>query len=255
MQNFEQQFPVVKFDPQMEVTPIPWLIRGLWQKGKINGIAGYEKSGKSRLLGWILSGLYHGSSNSVLGLDIVGYQVVKPHVLYLCGEETKEVVNQRLLKYAGLQGVDPEKIDVDFMEAAGMRLELKPQRDALLEYILNNNYDLIVMDPMRRLHTADEDKSTQMAPIYNDIRRWSNRHGVTILLVHHTGKVGDDTDMSRIANWFRGSTDLAAILDCATYVQRTTKTTVAVHRHGRFEPLPNLIINDLSDGKGFERKA
>lgn len=248
MQTFEQQFPVASYDPDMPITPVPWLVEGLWQKGKINGVAGYEKSGKSRLLGWLLVGMY---SRNVVGLNIVPNY--PPKILYLCGEETKEVVNQRLAKYAKLQSVDDTRFRVDFMDAAAMRLDLKPQRESLLQYLLDNDYEMIVMDPMRRLHAANEDKSTDMAPIYNDIRKWSNRHGLTVVLVHHTGKIGEETDMERIASWFRGSTDLAAILDTAMYVQRLTKGSVRVMRQGRYEPLPPFVVNDHSDGAGFTR--
>lgn len=247
-QNFEKLFPVTKFDPDMKPQPLPWLVKGLWQKGKINGIAGYEKSGKSRVLGWLLVGMH---LTSCLGLDVIPNY--PPKILYLCGEETKEVVNQRLKTYAEFQGVDLNKFNIFFMDATGMKLEQKVQRDWLIQFILDNGFEVIVADPLRRLHSANEDKSTEMAPIYNDIRRWTNHHGITILLVHHTGKVNDEVDMTRIANWFRGSTDLAAILDCAMYVQRLTKTTIAIHRQGRFEPLPNLTLQDQSDGAGFKR--
>lgn len=249
MQNLDEQFPVESYNPEMERQTIPWLVRGLWQRGKINGVAGYEKSGKSRLLGWVIVGLHQGK---VLGLDVVG--ITAPRILYLCGEETKETVNERITKYAELQGVDNKLFRIDFMDAASLQLELKPRREWLLQKLLDGEYDILVMDPLRRLHGANEDKSTEMAPILNDIRKWSNRQGLTVILLHHTGKIGDETDMDRIASWFRGSTDLAAIVDTATYVQRTSSRTISIRRQGRFEPVPNLLLNDLGDEVGFTRK-
>ena len=137
-----------------------------------------------------------------------------------------------------------------------MRLDFKKQRDELLEQILDDDYEMLVMDPWRRVHGADEDKSMVMSPIYNDLRRWSNRHGLTIVLIHHTPKISMDTDMTRMASWFRGSTDLPAILDTAQYVDRVRKDKIIVRRQGRFPPLPPFEIVDLggtklNDDKGF----
>lgn len=248
MQNFKSLYPIVKFDPLMKPNPVRWLVDDFWQLGKINGMAGFEKSGKSRLMNWLLVGM---SAGSVLGLATEARKV-----LYLCGEETVSHVNQRLMKYAELQNVPTNLIDVGFIEAAAMRLDLPKQRAELLEQILDEDYSMLVIDPLRRVHGADEDKSKLMSPIFNDLRNWSNKHGLTIALVHHTPKIGMDTDMTRMASWFRGSTDLPAILDTAQYVDRTSKGLIEVHRAGRFPPLPKFKIQDLggarlNDDKGF----
>lgn len=232
----------------MKSTPIRWLLDDMWQLGKINGMAGFEKSGKSRLMNWMLVGM---SAGKVLGLN-----GEPKKTLYLCGEETVAHVNQRICRYAELQGIPKNQFDIGFIEAAAMRLDIKKQRDEMIEQILDEDYEMLVVDPWRRVHGADEDKSLSMSPIYNDMRKWSNRHGLTILLLHHTPKIHMDTDMTRMASWFRGSTDLPAILDTAQYVDRTNKTTIEIHRAGRFPPLPKLRVMDLggtklNDDKGF----
>lgn len=245
-QNLDALYPVTKFDPDMKPKAIPWLVDGLWQLGKINGWAGAEKAGKSRLLGWVMVGIAKGT---VLGLPTADL----PKTLYLCGEETVETVNSRIAKYAEIQGVPTSVFDIDFMEAAALRLDLKQQRDWMREKILDEDYKLLVADPFRRIHAANEDKSTEMAPILNDMRKWSNRDGLTIVLVHHTGGISEDTDMKRMKNWFRGSSDIAAILDTGQYVERLTKQHMQVHRAGRFPPLDPLTIIDRGDDSGFAR--
>jgi RecA-family ATPase len=246
--NLDALYPVVKYDPLMKAKRVDWLIDGLWQLGKINAVAGAEKSGKSRLIGWFLVGMARGS---VLGLNAT--LLMPPKILYLCGEETVATVNQRITKYAELQGVPANQFDIHFIEAAAMRLDLKTQREWLREKMLDEDFSMLVADPLRRLHGADENDSTQMSVIYNDIRKWSNRDGLSIVLVHHTPKIGEDTDMTRIASWFRGSTDTAAILDTAQYVDRIGKDGIQMLRAGRFPPLPPLAIHDLGDERGFTR--
>lgn len=250
MQHFKTLYPVVKYDPNMLANPVHWLVDDFWQLGKINGMAGFEKSGKSRLMNWLLVGM---SAGQVLGLAGVPRKV-----LYLCGEETVSHVNTRIKTYAELQNVPANQLDIGFIEAAAMRLDFKKVRDEMLEQILDEDYNMLVIDPWRRVHGADENDSSAMSPMYNDLRKWSNRHGLTIVILHHTPKIGMDTDMSRIASWFRGSTDLPAILDTAQYVDRAAKDSIRVHRQGRFPPLPVLNIKDLggaklNDDKGFVR--
>jgi len=250
VQHFKTLYPVVKFDPDMKTNPTHWLVDDFWQLGKINGMAGFEKSGKSRLMNWLLVGMSKG--------EVFGLPALPRKVLYLCGEETIETVNSRIKRYAEIQGVPLNLVDIGFVEAAGMRLDFKQNRQQLLEMIKDQDYDMLVIDPWRRVHGADEDKSQVMSPIYNDFRSWSNRQGLTIVILHHTPKLGMDADLSRIATWFRGSTDLPAILDTAQYVDRTKRDHMNIRRQGRFPPLPELGITDLggtklNDDRGFEK--
>lgn len=252
MDDFNLTFPSVKYDPLMKPEPIRWLVDGLWQLGKINGVAAFEKAGKSRLINYVLAGLPTGN---VLGLPTVGEQ----RILYLCGEEPMAHVSTRLHKYASLQGISDHQYDIDFIEAAGMRLDSRDQRKALTDRILSDDRNMLIIDPWRRVHNADENDSNAMSYLYNWMRSISNVHGITIILVHHTPKISEDTDLSRIASWFRGSTDLAAILDTAQYVNRISKSKVEVRRQGRFPSLAPLAITDLggaslNDDLGFERR-
>jgi RecA-family ATPase len=126
----------------------------------------------------------------------------------------------------------------------------------LLKILLADDRTMLVIDPMRNVHGADENDSNAMSPMFNDFRRWTNVYGITIVLLHHTPKLNEDADMNRIASWFRGSTALAAILDTAQYVNRFSKTQIKVLRQGRFPPLDPLTISDLggsklNDDKGF----
>lgn len=235
----------------MKTNPTRWLIDDFWQLGKINGMAGFEKSGKSRLMNWLLVGM---SAGTVLGLPTAGPK----KTLYLCGEETVDTVNARIKRYAELQGIPRNMFDIGFVEAAAMRLDFAQRRKELIEQIKDEDYEMLVIDPWRRVHGADEDKSLLMSPIYNDLRSWSNRFGLTTVMLHHTPKLGMEADMERIATWFRGSTDLPAILDTAQYVDRMSKGKIVIRRQGRFPPLPLLEITDkggqkLNDDQGFDR--
>lgn len=219
------------------------MITGLWQAGKINVMFGAEKAGKSRLLNWLLVNLL--STDEVLGLSI---NRRPKKILYLAGEEMWEEINARMLKYYAManEGVQI-KLPVDFIAAAGMRLEQPQYRQWLEAKLLDGGYDMLVADPLRRIHGADESDNTVMSHIFNDFSRWRNNFGITMVLLHHTGKLSEDADVSRIATWSRGATDLPAILDTAQFVQRLTSKRVSVMRQGRFPPLPTLGLADGHD--------
>lgn len=248
--NLDERFPIHPFDPNMVIESTPWLVENLWQLGKINALFAPEKSGKSRLLCWLLAGVLGGES--VLGLG-VSARISK--VLFLHGEEQEHQIVERLKLYAPLQDLDYSTFAerLSLVEAAGMRLDFDEQRNWLERKLLDGGYNMLVIDPMRRVHGADENSNTEMATLHNTLRRWSNKHGVSIVMVHHTGRLALDADMNRIATWARGATDLAAIVDTAQFLDRRGKQKLQLFRAGRFEPLDPLDILDLGDKRGFER--
>ena len=249
MQNFDSLYPITKFDPFMKARAKRWLIDDLWQVGKINGLAGFEKSGKSRLVSWLLVGIAKG--------EVLGLQATEglPKTLYLAAEETLEDdLQKRLVTYAALQGVPAGLLDIHFMPAMGMRLDLKQQRDWLEEKLVDEDFGLLLIDPLIRVHGAKESDNSEMTPMLTAMRRWATKLGVTVVLVHHTAKVSDDTDMDRMANWFRGASDIAAVLDTGQYVNRVGKDSIRLYRAGRMPPLPILSIHDLGDDRGFVRQ-
>lgn len=244
MLNLNELFPVVEFDPLMRTKRIEWTVEGVWQEGKINGMMAPEKSGKSRLLAWLIAGL-------MAGIPPLGLSIRSPQrLLYLAGEETIEDVTARLVSYAELMGVGlNNSLPIDFISAAGMRLETAQYRSWLEGKLAN--YDMVVIDPLRRVHGGDEDSNSEMAAFHNSLRQWSNNLGITFVLVHHTGKLNEEANMDRIATWARGNTDFAAIVDTATFVHRFDRDRIRLLRAGRFPPLDPLQIMDGSDAKGF----
>jgi RecA-family ATPase len=252
VQNLDQLYPVKEFKEEVTVTQVPWMIRDLWQLGKINVMFGAEKAGKSRLLNWLLVNLF--TSESVLNLPI---ESRPKRVLYLAGEEITDEINARMLRYAAFATEGEQmKLPIDFISASGMRLEWPQYRQWLENKLLEGGYDMLVADPLRRIHGADENDNSVMANIFNDFSRWRNNFGITMVLLHHTGKLSEDADISRIATWGRGATDLAAILDTAQFVQRLTPSKVRVMRAGRFPPMDALSLADgFDDRYVFKRES
>lgn len=241
----------------MSVEAPPWLIENMWMAGRINALFGPEKAGKSRLLGWLLAAIY-ADQPSVLGMPI---RSAPAKALYLAGEEPIGVIVSRIKQYVNLFGKDSNSVlPIYFIEAAGMRLDTQLHRAALEQLLVRDGFDTLIIEPLRRVHGGDEDSNTQMAGLHNDLRRWTNGLGVTVILVHHTGKLNEFADTSRIATWSRGCTDLAAILDTAAFLEQVGmrhdgRRLLRLNRAGRFPPTKQLTIIDSGDptdgGSGF----
>ena len=246
--RYDNLFPFTVMDPEDTEMSQEWLCQGLIMRKKINVLFGAEKAGKSRLMAWVLAHLY--ARREVFGKE--GRHPGK--TLYLAGEETRQEVTGRLVAFQDSAGIPPEEIDwagsVEFCEAAGMRLDHKVQREWLAQKLRTGAYQTLIVDPLRRVHGASESSNDEMAPICNDLRDWTNRYGITMLLIHHTGKLSLDDDESRIATWSRGATDLPAVLDWAMYAKRIEakgQDRIILRRKGRAPKENTLVILDGGD--------
>lgn len=260
--RLDERFPILPYDPDIAHEPLEWWVESVWLRGKINAVLGAEKSGKSRLMAWLLAASFTGA-DARIGLEIT--QATAPHrLLYLAGEETRATVIDRFRDYVKWFGGDPGRVlPIDFIEASGMRLDLPDQRRWLEQKIREEEYDALFLEPLRRVHGGDEDSNTEMAPLHNDLRRWSNSLGTTVVICHHTGKLREDADYNRIATWSRGNTDLVTLVDAAVFVQETSRKrgerTVKLLRAGRFPPYDALMLEDRGDpthgGTGWRLKV
>jgi len=232
-------------DPEDRHYATSWLAEGLLMEHKINIMFGAEKAGKSRLLGWLLVHILAERTVFGAGTKAPG------KLLYMAGEETKPEVTARLVGYQEAAGIPEADIDwasrVTLVEAAGMRLDRKQQREWLRQRLEADNFDMVIIDPLRRVHGASENSNDEMAPIANDLREWTNRYSTTLVIIHHTGKLHADDDETRIATWSRGATDLPAVLDWALYAKRQRhgqKELVKLMRQGRAPSQEPLTIVD-----------
>ena len=249
-------YPTKPMDPDQEVEPLTWLAFGLWLKGKFNMCFGPEKGVKSRTLSTILTCCiaeipYFGGPTDDCG-----------QVLYVLGEEHSSDVVARIRAQCIDLGIDFPSIDwadrIHFMDGAGVRLEREDRRNWFLEK--TRNYDLVVFDPLRRLYSGRENSNDEMGsfltPFRQEInRRYGTERPLTFVGVHHTGKIDElQTDLTRMANWSRGASDLVSILDLGYFQQKYRDSEgrhcLKIYIQGRFPPIDEIKIIDRGDGTG-----
>lgn len=183
----------LSFD-QFQQTPRPgvkWLIHGLLPKPGRFLLVGLPKVGKSNLALQMALAVSRGES-------FLGSQVEKGRVLFLQFDATDFEWKDRFdtLKEAGvdLSGdnfvVAPEHLQLPFNT---QNLLHQVWLEALLKDV---SPDLVVIDVLRELHTADEDSSTEMknacSPLFHILRPYSS------LILHHTTKLQDGVDADPI---------------------------------------------------------
>ena len=259
VERFLERFPIRPYDHTILPKPKVWVIECLWLKSRVNGFFGPEKAGKSRLMCWLLACLYSGKPS---GMTFQMREKPK-RILYLAGEEDMEDIVGRMQSYLKyLKAPALEDLPIDFMQAAGMGLESEQQRDDLEAIMISGKYDMLFIEPLRRVHNADENSNNDMARLMNRFRHWADI-GITIVFCHHTGKADASrgVDMTRMANWGRGASDVATICDAGAYLQEIGKIgetrTLKLMRDGRFRTTEDMIIIDTgepSEGKtGFRQ--
>jgi hypothetical protein len=60
--------------------------------------------------------------------------------------------------------------------------------DAIIDFIKAGGFQVLILDPFIRFHTTDENSASSMSTIYSNIHQIMGETGVSICLVHHTGK-------------------------------------------------------------------
>lgn len=78
--------------------------------------------------------------------------------------------------------------------------------------------DLLVLDPLRDISSAAEDKSDEMGPLMRRLRLIGELLGCTVAIVHHAGKASENTAKRRPGQRLRGSGAIHGSTDSGIYL-------------------------------------
>lgn len=87
--------------------------------------------------------------------------------------------------------------------------------------------DLLVLDPLRDISSAAEDKSDEMSPVMRRLRLVAEMLGCTVVVVHHTGKLSAHTAKRRPGQRLRGSSAIHGSIDSGIYLADTAGDGIA----------------------------
>jgi AAA domain len=223
--NAEQVLPVVRvFQIAEDEIAERWLVEELWCARAVGVIGGAPKCAKT----WL--GLDMALSVAT-GTPCLGkYAVPEPGpVLIYLAEDALPVVRQRVDGMAKHRGLDLAGVEIHVITAPVLRLDRDPDRMRLLETTRRLQPRLLLLDPLVRLHSIDENNASEVAALLAYFRSLQRQFDVSVLLVHHTRKNAAGGAAAGLG--LRGSSDIHAFGDSNLYLRRGKEHLVLSTEH------------------------
>jgi hypothetical protein len=221
-----QPLPVVRAsDLETPVTQQSWLIERLWTHQAVGIIGGSPKSGKTWLA--LEMAVSVASGSPCFGT----FPVFSPGpVLLYAAEDSAATLRSRVETLARLHKVNFKRLDVHIITVDSLRLDRPDHQDRLESTLHVYKPTLLLLDPLVRVHTIDENVAGQVAALLGYLRSLQRKTGTAIVVVHHVRKNASPTGGA--GNSLRGSGDLYAWLDSFLYLRmhQGQRTLSAEHR-------------------------
>lgn len=137
--------------------------------------------------------------------------------LIVVEEGARERIAYRLRRQAAELGIADPPIHVLYRQR--IRLDVPASVAALRALVADLGPALVILDPLNRLHTADENKPSQMTPVMDSLSDLAyDGQGRAVIAIHHVNKPsreqrGDAWDRLRGASSIRSGTDGNLVLD------------------------------------------
>ena len=202
------------------------LISGILRKGHKMLISGPSKAGKSFLLLELAIALAEGG-------QWLGWQCARGRVLYVNLELDRASAYHRLAgvyQALGLQPVHANSIDLWNLRGKAMAMdELAPR---LIRRAIKRQYVAVIIDPIYKVITGDENAADQMAKFCNQFDKVCHELRCAVIYCHHHSK--GDQGQKRASDRASGSgvfaRDPDALLDMIELVIDDKRRTAIVNR-------------------------
>ena len=227
----------------MQIDPMDYVVQGLIPSRSLTLWTGTDGTAKTFLAQKMAVAVSTGAK-------FLGAQCRKMPVLYLDYENPNFVVRQRL----ELMGAEPNNLN---LKVWGTWLAEQPPQigNQILPTIAKEVRPLMLFDPFRYSHGAEENDSTEMMQVMKDLRACVVA-GATVIVFHHPAKVEGSTG--------RGSTAIRGAVDLAYMQELSDETSLITLRcvKNRFGERPVLTIRpdfeegtfELTDSPKFTKK-
>ena len=208
-----------------------WLVEGLWGWPAVGFIGGTPKASKT----WLALELAVAVAS---GRPCLGRFPVHKRgpVLLVAAEDSPADIRQRVQAIAKARDVNLDTLPVGLITETGLMLDQPDWQRRLRITLARTKPRLLVLDPMVRLHTGDENSSADISELLGFLRSVQRDHQVAVCLVHHVRKAG----ASQPGQALRGSGDLHAWIDSGLYMIKK-KDGLQLHVEHRSNPSPEPV--------------
>jgi hypothetical protein len=204
----ERAFPTMQIGDVPDLGLVRWLVQDLWADQACGFVGGKPKGGKSWLSVYIA--ICVASGKPVFGR----YAVAQGRVVLFNAEDKPGRTKARIQMMCRALDVDVSTLDLHIISAHGLRLDHPEDVEKLRGTVKALRPTLVVLDPLRRLHSGDEDKAGDMDPLLDALRLMQREYACSVMVVHHVKKMDGDANGQAL----RGSSVFHAWLDSALYV-------------------------------------
>lgn len=187
----------------------PSLIDGILRQGHKMLIAGPSKAGKSYAL--IELAISIGE-----GVPWMGFQCTKGRVLYVNLELDRASCLHRFKDVYTAMGIPPRHLDnIAVWNLRGKSVPMDKLAPKLIRRALKEKYMAIIIDPIYKVITGDENSADQMAAFCNQFDKICTQLGCAVIYCHHhsKGSQGNKKSMDRASGSGVFARDPDAMLD------------------------------------------
>ncbi len=218
-----------------------WLIESLWGRESVGLIGGSPKSMKS----WLGLDFAVSVASGTPALDRFPVAAPGAALIYLA-EDGLPQVRGRMEAICRHRGLPLEALDVAVITEPIVRLDTPRDQLRLRATIARFRPRLLVLDPLVRLHSLDENSSQEISRLLGYLRDLQRSFGLALILVHHTSKKAH----AQPGQSLRGSSDLHAFGDSNAYLARRGEDVLLTleHRSARAPEPMVLRLACLPDG-------
>lgn len=209
----------------MNIPPIEWLIQGMIPRKTITLWTGGYGMAKTFMLQSM-------AVSVAMGVPFLGRECRRTPVLYLDYENADYMVQDRLNLIA--------KGPIEGIHVWGTWNEQQPPQigSDLLLTLAKESRPLIIIDPFRNAHGADENDSTAMTPIMQQLR-YCAAAGASIIILHHPAKSENSTG--------RGSSAIAGAVDLAFLQEYSAETGLITVKSTKVRNGPPIFVTVRPD--------
>ncbi len=239
----------------------PWRVQGFMTKGGTAMLAGGPKSSKT----WMELEVCIACATGTKAFDQFDVPEAIDVALFLAEDDATAYKTRMRALVAGRPGglTVEESTARIYVQPRGRSLDLLKVDDLALIvascWATGKDFKLVSFDPLRDIHSGEEDKSDAMSVVMRHSRAVGEVLGAGVLLVHHMGKPSESGSKRSGGQKMRGSGAIHGSVDSGIYIHETkgngvTKFASRVEsqvKHGRsagFFDL-TLTIEDDADGK------
>ena len=226
-----------------------WLVEALWARSAVGVIGGTPKSLKT----WLGLELAVAVSTGTPCLDRYPGRESGPALVYLA-EDALGSVRERLAALAAARRRPLDALDLHIITVPALRLDQEDDLRRLAATVRDIRPRLLLLDPLVRLHTCDENDASAVSAILGRLRVLQRHYDTAVALVHHTRK---QTGPRQHGQALRGSGDLHAWGDSNLYLTHETEGVVLTVEHRAQkaqEPVgielvgdpPRLVVRDVA---------